>query len=79
MTFLQTQNLSKHFGGLKAVENIDLELQQGQIRALIGPNGAGKTTLVSLLCGRLQANSGKIYFQGENITQMPAYQRSRKR
>lgn len=78
MKFLQTHNLCKHFGGLKAVNDIDLELEQGQIRALIGPNGAGKTTLVSLLCGRLQASSGKIMFQNQDITQMPAYQRSRK-
>ena len=46
---LKTQNLSKHFGGLQAVEGVNLDLNEGEIRAIIGPNGAGKTTLVSLL------------------------------
>ena len=49
---LKTQNLSKHFGGLQAVEGVNLDLNEGEIRAIIGPNGAGKTTLVSLLSGR---------------------------
>ncbi|MEC8394921.1 MAG: ATP-binding cassette domain-containing protein, partial [SAR324 cluster bacterium] len=58
---LKTQNLSKHFGGLQAVEGVNLDLNEGEIRAIIGPNGAGKTTLVSLLSGRLRPSSGSIH------------------
>ena len=75
---LQTHGLSKHFGGLHAVEDVELEVPQGEIRAVIGPNGAGKTTLVSLFSGRLQPTSGTILFNGEDITRIPAHGRVRK-
>ena len=57
---LSTHGLSRHFGGLRAVDDVSLELGQGEIRAVIGPNGAGKTTLVSLMCGRLRPSAGLI-------------------
>jgi len=75
MTLLSTTGLSRHFGGLRAVENVDFALQQGEIRALIGPNGAGKTTFVSMLCGRIAASSGQISFAGRDITGLPAHKR----
>ena len=72
---LKTQNLSKHFGGLQAVEGVNLDLNEGEIRAIIGPNGAGKTTLVSLLSGRFSPSSGSIHLNQKDIT---SYSASRK-
>jgi branched-chain amino acid transport system ATP-binding protein len=78
MTLLSTRGLSKHFGGLQAVSNVDFDLPQGEVRALIGPNGAGKTTLVGMICGRLTPSSGTVRFGGQDITDMPAHQRIRR-
>jgi branched-chain amino acid transport system ATP-binding protein len=75
VTLLSTKGVSRHFGGLKAVENVDFTLEQGEIRALIGPNGAGKTTFVSLLCGRITASSGTVHFDGQDVTSLPAHKR----
>lgn len=72
---IQTRALTRQFGGLKAVDNVDFSLETGKIRAIIGPNGAGKTTFVSLLCGRLLPDSGTILFDGQDITKMPAHKR----
>ena len=72
---VETRALSRHFGGLKAVDGVDFTLQKGEIRAVIGPNGAGKTTFVSLICGRLAPSSGTILFEGRDITRMPAHSR----
>jgi len=75
MTLLSTHGLSKHYAGLKAVENVDFELPEGQVRALIGPNGAGKTTFVGLLSGRIPATAGEVHFNGQNVTRLKAHQR----
>lgn len=75
---LVTRNLSRHFGGLRAVDNVDFTLEPGEIRAVIGPNGAGKTTFVSLICGRYEPSAGTIAFDGEDITNMPAHLRVRR-
>ncbi len=75
---LSTNNLSKSFGGLRAVHLVDFSLPEGQVRALIGPNGAGKTTFVSLLCGRHLADDGEIRFRDEDITSLPAHMRIRR-
>lgn len=72
---VETRALSRHFGGLKAVENVDFTLYKGEIRAIIGPNGAGKTTFVSLVCGRIAPSSGVIFFEGRDITGLPAHKR----
>ena len=72
---LHTQGLTRHFSGLKAVESVDFELPTGEIRALIGPNGAGKTTFVNMLIGRLYPTSGRIWFQVQDITGLPAHRR----
>ena len=74
---IATHGLSRNFGGLKAVDNVDFTLLPGEIRALIGPNGAGKTTFVSLVSGRLQPSSGTVAFDGKDITAMPAHLRVR--
>lgn len=75
---LKTHGLTKTYGGLSAVDGVDLALMQGEIRALIGPNGAGKTTLVGLICGRIPQSSGTVIFDGEDITRMPAHMRVRR-
>ncbi|MBZ9706882.1 ABC transporter ATP-binding protein [Mesorhizobium sp. ESP7-2] len=75
---LTTKALSRSFGGLRAVDNVDFTLMPGEIRAVIGPNGAGKTTFVSLVSGRIRPSSGAILFDGADITGLPAYVRVRR-
>jgi|TARA_X000001036_G_scaffold207299_1_gene194848 branched-chain amino acid transport system ATP-binding protein len=65
---LSTRGLTRQYGGLVAVDNVNFNLYQDNIHAIIGPNGAGKTTLVSLICGRTAPSSGRIYFKGNDIT-----------
>ena len=72
---LETKALTKQFGGLTAVNAVDLRVAAGEIRALIGPNGAGKTTLVGMICGRLAPTSGRIVYRGEDITAMRPWER----
>jgi len=74
---LKLQEVSKHFGGVKAIQKVSFELQANTIFGLIGPNGAGKTTLFNLISGTLKVSKGKIYFQNQDITHLPAYKRSR--
>lgn len=78
MNILSTRALSKNFGGIQAIQNVDFALPTGQVRALIGPNGAGKSTFVSLLCGRLASTGGRIDFLGEDVTRLPAHARIRR-
>lgn len=75
VNLLTARGLTRYFGGLRAVDNVDFVLPQGQIRALIGPNGAGKTTFVGMLCGRVTANSGQVIFGGRDVTGLPAHAR----
>lgn len=75
MTLLSTRGLCKHFAGLQAVQSVDFDLPQGQVRALIGPNGAGKSTLVNMICGRIAPSSGRVMFDGRDVTRMPTYKR----
>lgn len=72
---LKTNKLSKHFGGLRAVDEVDFEIMPGTIIALIGPNGAGKTTFFNLLSGVLRPTAGTINFKGKNITHLAPHQR----
>jgi branched-chain amino acid transport system ATP-binding protein len=65
---LRIENVSRAFGGLKAVQGVSLMVQPGTLTALIGPNGAGKTTLFALMSGFLKPDSGRIVFKGEDIT-----------
>ena len=73
---LYTENLTKNFQCIKAVNDINFKINHNEIRALIGPNGAGKTTFVSLLCGRIKASNGKVFFNGVNISHLRVYTRS---
>jgi branched-chain amino acid transport system ATP-binding protein len=68
---LQTIGLRKRFGGVQAVNGVDLAVATGDMRAIIGPNGAGKTTLFNLMSGALPHDSGRIYFKGEEISGVP--------
>jgi branched-chain amino acid transport system ATP-binding protein len=72
---LETQALTRRFGGLEAVSSVDFRLDRGEVRALIGPNGAGKTTLVGLISGRLAPTTGRLLFDGHDITRRPAWHR----
>ncbi|NKC16099.1 MAG: ATP-binding cassette domain-containing protein [Gammaproteobacteria bacterium] len=71
---LRVESLNKRFGGIHAVCDLDLEIEQGTITGLIGPNGAGKTTLFNLIAGELAPTSGRIIYQGENIAGLPTHE-----
>ena len=65
---LEAQNISKHFGGLKAINEVSMKVEQGEILGIIGPNGAGKTTFFNLITGTYRLTSGKIIFDGKDVT-----------
>ena len=70
---LEIKTLSRHFGGVKAVDNLDLQVERGEIVGLIGPNGSGKSTLVNLVCGVLKPTSGEVIFEGHSMAgQVPS-------
>jgi branched-chain amino acid transport system permease protein len=73
---LSVKGLSKHFGGLKAVDNVDIDVRRGSVHALIGPNGSGKTTTLNVLSGLYKATSGKVVLDGTDITDKPPHQRA---
>ena len=73
MTLLSTRGLTKRFGGLCALDGVDLELREREILGVIGPNGAGKTTLFSLIAGSIRPTSGEIVLGGERVTGLPAH------
>ena len=74
---LQAVGVSKDFGGVHAVSGVQISVRRGSLTGLIGPNGAGKSTLLSLLAGTQRVSAGKITYQGQDITAMPAYRRAR--
>jgi branched-chain amino acid transport system ATP-binding protein len=76
-TALRTENLTKNFGGLTAVNNLSLSIPGGRPHAIIGPNGAGKTTFFNLVSGMLAADSGRVFFQGRDITGLKPHEISR--
>jgi branched-chain amino acid transport system permease protein len=73
---LEVRGLSKHFGGLKAVDGVDIAVRRGGVHALIGPNGSGKTTTLNVLSGLYKATSGNILLDGTDITNMPPHKRT---
>lgn len=73
MSLLKVDSISKSFGGLKALNDISFEVKEGTIHALIGPNGAGKTTLVNMISGIYSVETGNIFFNDENITNVPTH------
>lgn len=70
---LEVRNISLSFGGLRALDNVDLYVEEGKIFSLIGPNGAGKTTLFNVIAGSLHAESGQVKFMGRDITGLKPY------
>jgi ABC-type branched-subunit amino acid transport system ATPase component/ABC-type branched-subunit amino acid transport system permease subunit len=72
-TLLKIEHLSRRFGGLRAVEDVSLDVKQGDRHAIIGPNGAGKSTLFNLITGQLKPSSGKVIFDGRDITGKPPH------
>jgi len=75
---LKVEKLGMNFGGLKAVDEVDLEVPAGKITTIIGPNGAGKTTFFNLVSGFLDPTAGRILFDGEDVTGLPPHRMARK-
>ena len=78
MPILETRNLSKHFGGLIAVNQVSYTVEAGELRSIIGPNGAGKTTFFNMIAGDLDATEGNVFFKGEDVTALSTFERSHK-
>lgn len=78
MKILETKELTKSFGGVTAIDNVNFHLEKGELRAIIGPNGAGKTTFFNLIAGKLRPTNGEIWFNGENITHIPPHHITKK-
>lgn len=78
MILLETKGLTRVYGGLTAVDGVDFALPKGEVHALIGPNGAGKSTFVGMISGRIPASSGEVWFDGHNVTALPAHARIRR-
>ena len=77
-TILETRNLTRRFGALAATDDLSLDLRAGELHAIIGPNGAGKTTLVAQLAGELRPSAGRVFLDGEDITDLPVSVRAQK-
>lgn len=76
MTVLEGRGLTRRFGGLVAVDRVDIQVHQGEILGLFGPNGAGKTTLFNLLAGAILPSEGHVYLEGREVTHLPAHRRA---
>lgn len=72
---LATEDLTKRFGGLTAVDHVDFTVDEGELRCLIGPNGAGKSTLLELITGQLSPTAGSVYFDGIDLTDVQSHER----
>jgi ABC-type branched-subunit amino acid transport system ATPase component len=72
---LELRGVSRHFGGVKAVERLDLNVAEGEIFGLIGPNGSGKSTTVNVIAGLFEASGGQILFKGRNLDGLPTHRR----
>ncbi len=71
---LDVQGLSKHFGGIKAVDGVTFAIEKGSIMSMIGPNGAGKSTVINVVSGIYSPDAGEVHFQGEDIAGVPAHE-----
>ena len=71
---IRVENVTKNFGGIRAVDGVSLEIAQGSITGLIGPNGAGKTTLFNIIAGHFPPSSGRIYLDGEDVTALEPHE-----
>src|SRR5229473_2959550 len=72
---LELKGLSKHFGGVRAVDGLDLNVPQGEVFGLIGPNGSGKSTVVNLVCGLFPVTAGQVLLRNEDITELASHVR----
>jgi branched-chain amino acid transport system ATP-binding protein len=77
-SLLKIDRVSKNFGGFAALTEVSIEIAQGERFGLIGPNGSGKTTLINCISGSLRNDGGSIVFDGEEVSALPAYQRTRR-
>jgi branched-chain amino acid transport system ATP-binding protein len=77
-TLLEIRDLSKNFGGFSALDGVSIAIAGGERFGLIGPNGSGKTTLINCVAGALRNDAGSIVFDGEEVSRLPAYQRTRR-
>ncbi len=77
MPFLKTENLTRHFGGLAALNRVSMEFRENEILGIIGPNGAGKTTFINVIAGIYLPTDGRIFFNDEDISDLPAHRRCR--
>ena len=73
---LELKELSRHFGGVRALDGLDLTVHKGEILGLIGPNGSGKSTTVNLVAGLYQPTTGSLHFKGQDISQLPVHERA---
>ena len=73
---LKIEGLTKRFGGVVASDNVQLDINRGELHAIIGPNGAGKTTLIGQLAGEIASDAGRIHFDGRDVTPLPVHERS---
>jgi urea transport system ATP-binding protein len=76
-SFLQLKDIAVEFGGFRAVNGLNLDVKQGELRCLIGPNGAGKTTALDVICGKVKPKSGEMRLKGRDITALPDYKIAR--
>ncbi len=74
MSILEVNNVNKNFGGLKALNNVNLQVEAGTVHAIIGPNGAGKSTLLNCFVGRLEPDTGSVTFDGESLLGIKPFQ-----
>jgi branched-chain amino acid transport system ATP-binding protein len=77
MAVLKTENLTRYFGGLAALNQVNMEFHENEILGIIGPNGAGKTTFINVIAGIYLPTEGKIFFNGQDISELPAHMRCR--
>lgn len=77
MSLLQAKGLSKQFGGVSALKDVEVDLRAGETLGMIGPNGSGKTTFVNLVTGQLRADAGSLHFDGHDILRRPAHELAR--
>ena len=75
---IKIEKVTKMFGGVKAINDLSLIINKGDLHCMIGPNGAGKSTFFKLLMGTIRPDKGMIFFKGENITKLHPHQRARK-
>ena len=76
MALLKLDRVTKRFGGLVAVNEVSLEIEQGELIGIVGPNGSGKTTLYNLISGIYHPDEGRVFFEGRDITDLPPYERA---